>query len=663
MAYTAVKFADVQKAIAAVKLAQSNYDTAIKNTSSTSAAKTAVNTALKNLDAARAKLDSLQSDFNNEKYLTTDAGYKTANTNLTNAQKALDAARAFVDSNDYLNRNTTYQNALKNITAKEQARDKAQSALDNATDKNRAALQKAYNSADAAVNAAYTAKDTAERNARVAAEKSITTAETAFNQKQRLLDTARDAAQATAQKAIDAQANIINGEKNTKNLERLYDNAQNAYQKIVDTIQPAIDARNDAIGNVSNYINDIRGSLGDITTGADVKAVQTLLSQIQTTVNGTKISDLINPVNAMISQIDPMKMSNIPTLNAGFKNLSPDVFSNIDRNTGLPILNQGALDKVLNKYGGNTLTSSQYRDNWDKFGWNSKSDGSRVAHGAAIVGIDYGSMQSGMTQTKGFVKTGTTGAATDADFKNAAEQLGIDVNQYYKGKTLDKQSLYNDINNRLQDFYVVGNALETPGANKAAEHAAVLFKADGSGNLIPVTKEDGSLAASYYSTPTVIHEGSGLGSFLPVLAVAGSFFLPGITAGLAGAIEGTTLGATLGTAGSAAMAGAITNAGLAAITGGDIGNAALMGGAGALATVKSADIANGALGGVENVQKIADIAGLNLAQTQKIIANGVVTGLASGAVDPDNVLQNVTSSVASGFTSAQAKNEIGRAHV
>ena len=70
MAYTAVKFADVQKAIAAVKLAQSNYDTAIKNTSSTSAAKTAVNTALKNLDAARAKLDSLQSDFNNEKYLT-----------------------------------------------------------------------------------------------------------------------------------------------------------------------------------------------------------------------------------------------------------------------------------------------------------------------------------------------------------------------------------------------------------------------------------------------------------------------------------------------------------------------------------------------------------------------------------------------------------------
>ena len=305
-----------------------------------------------------------------------------------------------------------------------------------------------------------------------------------------------------------------------------------------------------------------------------------------------------------------------------------------------------------------TLTSSQYRDNWDKFGWNSKSDGSRVAHGAAIVGIDYGSMQSGMTQTKGFVKTGTTGAATDADFKNAAEQLGIDVNQYYKGKTLDKQSLYNDINNRLQDFYVVGNALETPGANKAAEHAAVLFKADGSGNLIPVTKEDGSLAASYYSTPTVIHEGSGLGSFLPVLAVAGSFFLPGITAGLAGAIEGTTLGATLGTAGSAAMAGAITNAGLAAITGGDIGNAALMGGAGALATVKSADIANGALGGVENVQKIADIAGLNLAQTQKIIANGVVTGLASGAVDPDNVLQNVTSSVASGFTSAQAKNAV-----
>ena len=34
-------------------------------------------------------------------------------------------------------------------------------------------------------------------------------------------------------------------------------------------------------------------------------------------------------------------------LNAGFKGLSPDVFSNINRETGLPSLDQGALDKLL----------------------------------------------------------------------------------------------------------------------------------------------------------------------------------------------------------------------------------------------------------------------------------------------------------------------------
>jgi len=585
MAYTAVKLADVQKAIAAVTAANKKYTDA---QASSKTSQTAVNNAQKALDAAQVKLDKL---------------------------------RAVFDDGSYLSKNTAYQNALKAITTAEAARDKAYNSMFDSDYKKAKAGEVAYGKAVTAVDKAYATLDTARANAEKAYQNStIKPAQTAF-------DTAN----------------------------KTFETAQAKYQSIVDSIQPYLDQRNEAISNVSSYVDTIRNSLGDVTKMADAKQVQTLLGQIQTAVKNTKLQDLITPVVGMASQIDPLKMSAIPTVN--IQGANPDVFSNIDPNTKLPILDQGGLDAVLDRYKSNKIDTQQYRDNWNKFGWNVKSDASTAMRGPAIVGLDMGNIGGGglgASSQRGIVKAGTNQAATDTDFKKAAEQLGIDVNQYYVGKKLDQQSLYNEIADRTKDFYMVANSID---GNK---HAALLFRADGSGNLVPVTNDQGAPLANYYNATRNVTGETWYGDLLPIAAIAASFALPGLTSALAGQIGAAT---GLGTAGiggaiSSTLAGAVTNAGLAALTGGNIQQAALMGGAGALAQVKAADIANTALGNVENVKAVAKLAGISLDQAQQTIAQGITTGLASAAIAPNNIGENILANVAGNFASAQAQNAV-----
>jgi len=675
MAYTAVKLTDVNKAIEAVKTAQSAYDTAIKNTSDTSTAKTAVNTALKNLDAARTKLDSLQSDFNNEKYLTTDTGYKTANTNLTNAQKALDTARSFIDSNDYLNKNAAYQTALNNITAKETARENAQRALDNANDKNRASLQKTYNSAEAAVNAAYTAKDTAERNARTAAEKSVTTAETTYNQKQTLLDTARNTAQTTAQKVVDAQANIINGEKNTKSLERVYDTAKDSYQKIVDTVQPAIDVRNDAINNVSNYVNNIKDSFGDVKNINDANEVKKLLTDINSAVGATKISDLQTQVKSQLGDFDPIKAFNekLPQLQEEYK-----------KNVELPTLSASQVDAALNRAGtnvvprtgligdGNSIYTpknqgrgddlSQFAGNVD--GLNLKSINSNILTGAALFGL-----YKDLTQKN---KVGYTG-----DFNKAAQVAKVDIS----GMT--QKEAYDAINEKGQGLYSIttrGSLGVDPTTGKTDNHWSALYRREGD-NLVPMSDQSGSKIVQGFSSDwhTPFDDfGSFIQGSMPAIMMALPFILPGIGNAISSTIGSTivesavlptaftvgvpavTLGSIIGPTAVSALSGAFINGGTAFLTGGDVGKAMLSGAAGGVASASAADISNTIMGGGEtgasNIAAIAKAANLSVPQVQKIIASGVASGLTSLATDPDNVAKNMLLSIASNFGTEEVKN-------
>ena len=330
--------------------------------------------------------------------------------------------------------------------------------------------------------------------------------------------------------------------------------------------------------------------------------------------------------------------------NIALSGANPSYFPKVN-DQGLPILDQTALDKVLSRYKSNSINSDQYRDNYNKFGWNVKSDSSYVRHGPAIYGLDMGNVIQGMSGGKpGIVKVGTNQAATDADFKKAAQQAGIDVNNYIKPTkfvptqggmgaieqpnsrnsrqytdpntgetylaridpkgnfqtTLDQKGLFDQISNQSKDLYLVANALDRTGigSNKAAPHAAVLFKADGSGNLVPVQKDDGSIAATPYSGVGVVHKGSSFDDLMPILGIGAlAFGIPALTSALGGATGALTAGqvGALGAAEGAGLAGMGAGAGLGtgtmagtmlgttgATLGTTAGIAAGLGGAGAL---------------------------------------------------------------------------------
>jgi hypothetical protein len=638
VAYTAVKLTDVQKAIAAVTAANKKYTDAQASSKTT---ETAVNNARKALETAQSKLQSLQSEFDNQNYLSKNTGYKNASTALSAAEKKLNDARAYLDSGQFLEKNAAYQNSLKAITTAEKNRDAAQTRLDNATDKTRASLERALTAANKTVDTAYTNSDRARQAAEKLAQTAISTAEKAYDTSNANLDKARSAAETAYMNGTIKPAQTAVDKANTT-----FETAQNKYQGLMDSFQPLLDQRNEAINNVSSYVDTIRGSLGDVTKFADAKQVQTLLGQIQTAVNNTKLSDLINPVKSMISEIDPLKMANIPKVN--IQGANPDVFSNIDPNTGLPILDQGGLDAVLDRYKSNKIDTQQYRDNWDKFGWNVKSDASTAMRGPAVVGLDMGNIQQGMSgSTRGIVKAGTNQAASDADFKKAADQLGIDINQYYIGKKLDQQSLYNDIADRTKDFYMVANSID---GNK---HAALLFRADGSGNLVPVTNEQGAPMVNYYTATRNVTGETWYGGLLPIAAIAASFALPGIGTAFAQSAAGSALAASIGTTAATAVTNAALSASLAAITGGDVSKAALT--AGLSSVANSAQIANKIVG-EENIAAIAKAANLTRGQVENIIANGLTEGISTAATGQGDVLSNMAKTVASSFASESARN-------
>jgi hypothetical protein len=655
VAYTAVKLADVQKAIAAVTAANKKYTDAQASSKTT---ETAVNNARKALETAQSKLQALQSDFDNQKYLTTNAGYKTANTALTAAEKKLNDARSFLDSGQFLEKNSAYQNALKAIQTAEKNRDAAQTRLDNATDRTRASLERALTAANKTVDTAYTNADRARAAAEKLAQTAITTAEKAYDTSNANLEKARVAAEKAAYVPIANQQKLVDTSQST------FDKTQEKYQGLLDSFQPLLDQRNEAINNVSSYVDTIRGSLGDVTKFADAKQVQTLLGQIQTAVKGTKLDDLIKPVTSMISQIDPLKMAAIPKVN--IQGANPDAFSNIDPNTGLPILDQGGLDAVLDRYKSNKIDTQQYRDNWNKFGWNVKSDASTAMRGPAIVGLDMGYIQQGMGGgSPGIVRAGTREAASDADFKKAADQLGININDYYTTKefsgaygtkstqkVLDRQSLYNDIADRTKDFYMVANSID------GDKHAALLFRADGSGNLVPVTNEQGAPMANYYTATRNVTGETWYGDLLPIAAIAASFALPGLSSALAGQIATAT--GLSATGGALVAANAALGAGMSAITGGDPIKGAIMAGAGTYATQNPGQITKALNISDAAINNIASVVKLDPNEVKTIIANGVSTTVAGGVTGSKNLAQDVIANVAGNFASAEAKQVVAK---
>lgn len=228
---------------------------------------------------------------------------------------------------------------------------------------------------------------------------------------------------------------------------------------------------------------------------------------------------------------------------------TPEFFS-----SGIPTLNQSIIDKLYKNKRTNELTAdnSDIRDQLYNAGWKQKSDAVKVLNGAGVYGLVTAPVGMGGT---GY-KTTAGKDASDQDFVNAAKAAGVDPTPYFrqqnvgmtgKQNVLDRSKLYNAINNQAKDLYSVTNAVEGAKRGAAAQHATVMYKADGSGNLVPVNNEQtGQPNVQYFNAVRYKPDPGIMGCLAPFLmlapAVGGILGAAGSAAGTAGSAAGSAAG-------------------------------------------------------------------------------------------------------------------------
>ena len=643
------------------------------------------------LRAAESKLDNWSGARSGSAWNSAVAAKVAADTALVNARTAADkAAEAASNAADTLIRNqdTTRSTAEQNVNktreslevAANKARETAENTynsvrdnIDRTRDSLRQTAENAVNTAqssyenlqpavdkakEVATNAARTALGTAETNKNIAENKADELAWNNWQTSARAADTlntkANDIAkglEATANKAVEAQKSAVDSQNG------IYETAQNKYNDIYGQIKPDFEDYNAKLANVSNYAQVFKENVGDITQTADATAAKKLLDQFNAEIKNSGVPELQEKVAPLFSGINPTNKVTpiaIQGANAGY-------FSNIDSKTGLPILDQTALDKVLAKYGGNSLNSGQYRDNYNAFGWNVKSDGSSVLRGSDIFGVvKVTNPMGGEVWYKG-------------DMNNAAKQLGIDIS----GLKTDEEK-YKAINEASKDLYLVSNALDRTGisANNAAPHASVLFKSDGSGNLVPVVDQGGKVVSQQYNAVPVTHAGwqGQLAELAPLIQMASLAFAPQLGNMLNSAIGGmqvsaavaptaftmglpaVTLAQTIGATGVSMIAGAVQNAVTSGLMGGDIGQAALTGAVAPAMSGNANKILDNVGIGQDSINKIAAATNLKPEQVTNMLANGLTVGVTGAVLGDPNALENALTSTAGQFTGYQAQN-------
>jgi len=289
-------------------------------------------------------------------------------------------------------------------------------------------------------------------------------------------------------------------------------------------------------------------------------------------------------------------------------------FPNLDAN-GLPIVKESAIDAELKKHG-NILTAnnSNIRDAIYGTGWNAKSDAVTVLNGAAVFGINKGSGVMGVPLWSD-IQGNSVG---DKEFLAAAKAAGIDPSTYYHKETvgmggsqnvLDKNALYNDINAKGKDLYQITNAIGSTGGRGSVDpHATILFKSDGSGNLVTLDNPQTNQPLVNYSKAVSYNKDPGfLADFGPLLGIAGLAFgapLLGELFAPAAAAE-STLGLAAGAGlGTGTMAGEMLGAGVLGA-----GAAPILGETAALGAGALSALAPAATSGGLNLQSLANQAG------------------------------------------------------
>jgi hypothetical protein len=219
----------------------------------------------------------------------------------------------------------------------------------------------------------------------------------------------------------------------------------------------------------------------------------------------------------------------------------------------LPTLKQSIIDEQFKNKRTNELTSfnSDIRDKIVDAGWNEKSDAVRILNGAGVYGIVAAPASMGSI---GYKKL-NGGSAGEQDFIDAAKAAGIDPNQYMNSetiygktsKTLDQTKLYDALQEKGKDLYSVTNSLSGAGGRgDATPHATVLYKADGSGNLVVQTNaETGQPDVKYFDAIRYKEAPGFFEEYGPFLAL-----LPAVTGVLQYAKVLPSFSTAAGTAGS-----------------------------------------------------------------------------------------------------------------
>jgi hypothetical protein len=383
---------------------------------------------------------------------------------------------------------------------------------------------------------------------------------------------------------------------------------------------------------LKEIVNGLESDLADLNPGSDAAEYQRVSAKLadardqlanassqQTVMGGVTVGKTPTPAPEPAPAPQPAPLQQVAQV-APDSNTSGYQF---------PTLKQSLIDNQLNKLKTNSLTSfnSDIRDQIYNAGWNQKSDAVQVLNGAAVYGlvkpINAGVMGSPMYQKP------NGGAVTDADFVNAAKAAGIDPSSYYHKQAmgmggtqnvLDKNALYNAINDKSKDLYSITNAIEGAKRGDKALHATALYKADGNGNLViqndPTT---GQPDAKYFSTVRYASDPGFLADLGPLLGIAGLAFgapLLGELFAPAAAAE-STLGLAAGAGlGTGTMAGEMLGAGVL--------------GAGA-APVLGETAALGA-GALSALAPAATSGGLNLQSLAKQAGQGAVKGVVQSAL-------------------------------
>lgn len=295
---------------------------------------------------------------------------------------------------------------------------------------------------------------------------------------------------------------------------------------------------------------------------------------------------------------------------------------------GLPILNKGVLDQVIDSQlifrgpGTNTIAGGDVVNDDNSLGWDTASDNAQFARGNAAFGVERNAGAMG------------GGPQISGDLVGLAKAFGVDPNNYMidqKGfygpdtKVLDTNALYDAVNERTKDYYRVTGA--TGGGKDAAinrpditgNHASQLYKAFGD-KAVPIGDP------AYFDAPYKVKSNA-----LATIAMAIPMFFPGV---------GQAIGAALNLTGAAqyVVGNALFNAGVAAITGNDPVKGAISGAVGGYAQSMSGPMASNIMGagdealGATRIQQLAEMTGLPVSRIEGAISSSVSSGLTAAVL-------------------------------